>query len=259
MKKLFAIAVFCSLTLNVNAQDDMYFGKKEMKAEVELPTVKIRDMDLDEYNRYFYNNYIPVTKDSLGNDIVDWKNVGTYPDAASVVDTMKVKKHFIYIDEVWYNPYNYYGWYDPWGWRYAWYNPWYDPWFSPWYDPWWGWGRPWGPYYPYPWRGSVVVHNYPSGTHNHPGSFRPSNYGRNGNAYGNHSGSYTTGGKRNGNYNRNNSTSRNRNNTYSGHSDGFSGGHSGGFSGGGRSGGFSGGGRSGGFSGGGGGFGGRRR
>lgn len=200
MKKLFLLLVMAgSIPLQTIAQDDdLYFvsGKTEkrvdMKAADEMPAYyRGTNRSADEYNRAgrFRSYYQKIGVDSLGNDIITFRNgVGVSPDT-TYIDTAYVypgsarfEDDYVYTRSMsrwddFYDPWFYSygpwrtawhrGWYDPWYYGYGgFYDPWYSGWYAGWYDPWYyGYGGWYGPYYrgwySYPygrWFGGGYVH-----------------------------------------------------------------------------------------------------
>lgn len=195
--------------------DDLYFTpKKKSKTENSVQDNRYTydrpayycgsQRDVDEYNRRgkLKSYYQKIGTDSLGNDIIEFKQGdGTYgnADLDSTITIYPGSERY-YDDD---NDYAYsrrmgrfdgfYGYWDPafygsyWGspyWRgyYSWYDPWYDPWYGPYYTGWYGgWHNPWyygyygwgWPYYGYGWAGGWYAPNWhysyggPTGTRNH--------------------------------------------------------------------------------------------
>lgn len=297
MKKFIFVLIFLgTVSIGVQAQDDMYFTPKKSSKDVKETAPVIYDdnpRDVDEYNRrgQFRSNYYSLDNDSAAAD-----TFVMLPDSSAVDedgmyyapedDYTYSRRMSRFDDFYWYDPW-YYGWYGPYwygspywyshyGW--GWYDPWYDPWYYGYYRPWgyYGWGGwhhvGWEYAYHRPYSGMTGTRNhglvsYGNGRGYVGRSYRGSRGDNNSNVYS--GGSYR--GNRS-NVSRYNSTRSNNNNTNSNYRSSRSNGYnqssssrqsygSGSSSfGGGHSGGFHGGGSfGGGRSGGGGGhFGGRR-
>lgn len=178
MKRLILFTALAAASINMMAQDDLYFNPKdEPKSEVtECPEGHAPDgvrpvdpwrggcpRDVDEYNRrgQLRSYYQKIGTDSLGNDIIQFQaGDGLYPEYTSEADTIYAgsavyagdddyaySRHMSRWDD-WYGPYDiYYASRWGWGWpyRYGWYG-WYDPWYA---DLYWGWGGYYGWYDPW--------------------------------------------------------------------------------------------------------------
>ena len=209
MKKLILLSVlFGVCSINMMAQDDVYFTPKKSEKTVKKNTNTAKDnaddkpvyhsgstRETDEYNHRgkFGSHYEVIGTDSLGNDIIEFHTSKEDSIAALVeydkhydVDEDYRYSHWMsrFDDFYWYNPYffgpyyswhspwwySYWGWYDPWYYRYnGWYG-WYD-WYDPFYYSYYGWG-----FYPYRWgwyTPTVIYTNRPaytaSGSRYHPG------------------------------------------------------------------------------------------
>lgn len=185
MKKLFLFLAFAgTFGLQAMAQDDdLYFVPKsatktaDVNSSDDTPAYYRGSMrSVDEYNRAgrFRSYYQKIGTDSLGNDILTFRNGGgvypdstyidtafVYPGSASFDDDFEYTQNMSRWDgfyDPWFYGYGpmrrgwYGGWYDPWHYGYygysGWYNPWAYGWYGGWYDPWYyghaGW---YGPYY----------------------------------------------------------------------------------------------------------------
>lgn len=209
MKKLILLSVlFGVCSINMIAQDDVYFTPKKSEKTVKKNTNTAKDNDddkpvyysgstreTDEYNHRgkFGSHYEVIGTDSLGNDIIEF-HTSKEDSIAALVEYDKhydVEEDYRYShwlsrfdDFYWYDPwffgpyyswhspwwYSRWGWYDPWYYRYnGWYG-WYD-WYDPFYYSYYGWG-----FYPYRWGWSVPTVIYTSrpayaasGSRYHPG------------------------------------------------------------------------------------------
>lgn len=198
MKKLLLLTVLAgAISLQAMAQDDdMYFVPDKTTKSVDVGSTDNKpayyrgtNRSVDEYNRAgrFRSYYQKIGTDSLGNDIVTFRNVDgvapdrvyldtayVYPGSAMFDDDFEYSQRMSRWDDF-YDPWLYgyapwrFGWYgryyNPWYAGYGgWYDPWYAGWYGGWYDPWYygyaGWYSPWYWYgYGYPgyWYGGGYV------------------------------------------------------------------------------------------------------
>lgn len=214
-RSLFLSVLFGALPLLSMAQDDMYFTPSKSNQESSKETVKeapsyysgIKKTN-DAYNRrgVFQSSYQVIGKDSLGNDIIEYKSLsGTtrrdtvygglqrkYEEGDDFAYSRRMSRFddFYGYYDPWFASSFYYGdpfFYDRWRWRSSfYYGGWYDPWYyssfyggypyyyygSPYYYAGIGWGYPWyygwsGYYRPY--RNVYYSYNGHTGTANHWG------------------------------------------------------------------------------------------
>ena len=193
------------LPLHMAAQDDdMYFVPTKENQEKEARSYGMpsntyyagSSRNIDDYNRRTMN--YPASKDSLGNDIIDFSAVrGVYPDSTHIDDggdyklTRRMSRFDDYTpsqaywdgyrDGRWASPWHYNNWYawydyDPWYWDYPYYWGYPSSWY---YSGYWGYHRPWyggWGYYGYharPWYGGGVR----LARNSRPVNHRPANLG----------------------------------------------------------------------------------